>query len=95
MHKMAAADFVNWIAKQQKSSRTKTLNFPDLHRIHPKRKGCAGVKGYQDGLVRAKNTHRWGKDHCTVGLQFYKVALDCFTKYKQNYISFIGQFQSC
>ena len=23
-----------------------------------------------------------GKHHCTAGLQFYKVALDCFTKYK-------------
>ena len=23
-----------------------------------------------------------GKHHCMAGLQFYKVALDCFTKYK-------------
>ena len=30
----------------------------------------------------AENTHCWGKHHCTAGLQFYKVALDCFTKYK-------------
>ena len=32
--------------------------------------------------VQSENTHRWGKDHCMAGLQFYKVALDCFTKYK-------------
>ena len=58
MHKMAAADFVNWIAKQQKSSRTKTLNFPDLHRIHPKRKGLG------------KRISRWlgqGKEHSPLG----------------------------
>ena len=31
----------------------------------------------------AENTHRWGKHHYTAGLQFYKVALDCFTEYKK------------
>ena len=40
-----------------------------------------------------ENNHRWGKDHCMAGLQFYKVALDCINKYKYNNISFIGQFQ--
>ena len=46
-----------------------------------------------DELLTSENAHRWGKHHCTAGLQFYKFALDCFTKYKK--ISFIGQFQSC
>ena len=43
----------------------------------------------------AENTHRWGKHHYAAGLQFYKVALDCFTEYKKNNTTFIGQFQSC
>ena len=30
----------------------------------------------------SENTHCRGKHHCTAGLQFFKVALDCFTKYK-------------
>ena len=29
-----------------------------------------------------ENTHCRGEHHCVAGLQFYKVALDCFTKYK-------------
>ena len=33
-------------------------------------------------LAKPENTHRWVKHHCTTGLQFYKVQLDCFTKYK-------------
>ena len=39
-----------------------------------------------DELLTSENAHRWGKDHCTAGLQFYKVALDCFTKYKKNFL---------
>ena len=32
--------------------------------------------------IKPENTHWWGKDHCAAGLQFYKVALDCFTEYQ-------------
>ena len=26
--------------------------------------------------LEAENTHRWGKDHCTAGLQFNKTGTD-------------------
>ena len=32
--------------------------------------------------IASENTYCWGKDHCMAGLQFYKVAFNCFTKYK-------------
>ena len=32
--------------------------------------------------LETENTHCRGKHHCTARLQFCKVALDCFTKYK-------------
>ena len=28
-----------------------------------------------------ENTHRWGKDHCTAGLQFNKTGTDQWRKY--------------
>ena len=28
------------------------------------------------GILDAENTHRWGKHHCTAGLQFNKTGTD-------------------
>ena len=33
-------------------------------------------KGAQKTLVSTESTHRWGKDHCTAGLQFKKTGTD-------------------
>ena len=52
---------------------------------------CLLQKWFGIEYVDAENTHcrEWfhqssleGEHHCMAGLQFYKVALDCFTKYK-------------
>ena len=32
-------------------------------------------------MAGAENTRRWGKYHCTAGLQFYKFGVKCFTTY--------------
>ena len=37
-------------------------------------------------MEQAKNTHHWGKDHCTACLQFYKFGSSCFTTYNKQHI---------
>ena len=39
--------------------------------------------------VQAENTHRWGKHHCTAGLQFNKTENDQWKKY--NFLYFVKQ----
>ena len=48
-------------------------------------------KYYGASRLISENTHRWGTHHCTAGLQFYKVALDCFTKYFDQKVKQIPQ----
>ena len=44
---------------------------------------CLLLSTYVGRYLCTENTHRWGKYHCTAGLQFYKFGFNCFTTYMQ------------